>query len=160
MIKIRHEAPRRVAEQLTRAFITSRLDNSNSLLFGLPDVLIKNAANDPESSCAHGDLDEKIGPYLASPSTGALSSNQETHCLQDPSLYIQTYKALNGLAPGYIADILQVRSQVCSLRSAGEYTCCLCLGPASIARAFSVAEPRLWRPLPIHIKISNSASRF
>lgn len=36
---IRHLLPQKVTEQLTHTFVTSRLDNCNSLMCGLPAVL-------------------------------------------------------------------------------------------------------------------------
>ena len=77
-------------------------------------------------------------------------------------IILLTYKALNGLAPGYIADIFELHSQAGSLRSVRKY---LLSVPRTIVnncgdRAISVAVPRLWNPLPMHIKMSNSVPIF
>ena len=60
-------------------------------------------------------------------------------------LLIQVYKALNGLEPEYIADLLQEYVPTRSLRSAGAH---LLIEPKTTtrwgARAFSKAAPVLW----------------
>ncbi len=63
---------------------------------------------------------------------------------------LMIFKALHGISPKYIADLLipykNTRTKT-RLKSKGD-------------RAFSVATPRLWNPLPMHIKYSHSVDAF
>ena len=67
-----------------------------------------------------------------------------------------TYKALNGLAPVYLSDVLNDYTPVRDLRSSSQN---LLLVPMSNLksygdRAFSICAPKLWNFLPIHIRCS------
>ena len=70
-------------------------------------------------------------------------------------------KALNGLAPEYITDLLQAYVPTRSLRSAGAH---LLLEPKTTtrwgARAFSKTTPVLWNTLPSAIKATCSLASF
>ena len=74
-----------------------------------------------------------------------------------------TYKALNGMAPSYICDLLQVHQPNRNLRSASRGLS-LVVPPyqtqAYGARAFSVAAPTLWNSLPVDIKNAQSCLFF
>ena len=76
-------------------------------------------------------------------------------------LLIQVYNALNGLAPEYIADLLQEYVPTRAMRSAGAH---LLLEPKTatrwVARAFSKAAPVLWNTLPSSIKTAASLASF
>ena len=76
-------------------------------------------------------------------------------------LLIQVYKALNGLAPEYIADLLHEYVPTRSLRSAGAH---LLFEPKTTtrwgARAFSNTAPVLWNTLPSTIKAAASLACF
>ena len=61
-----------------------------------------------------------------------------------------TYRALNGLAPNYLQDLLQVYQPARSLRSSGDLKLVV---PRTRLRsygdsAFSVKAPSLWNSLP------------
>ena len=102
--KIRRYLDRRATELLVHAFITSKLDINNSLLYGLPDVhlhrlqIIHNTAARMIAripKCSH------ITPTLVT-----------LHWLpiKERILYkvlLMVFKAQHGLAPQYIADMLQ-----------------------------------------------------
>ena len=73
-----------------------------------------------------------------------------------------TYKALHNQAPGYIIELLSMYKPRRSLRSAALH---LLTVPSSNTksygdRAFSVAAPKLWNSLPVHIRTSDSLSSF
>ena len=72
-------------------------------------------------------------------------------------LLIQVYKALNGLAPEYIVDLLQEYVPTRALRSAGAY---LLLEPKTTTRrgaqAFSKSAPVLRNTLPSTVKTAAS----
>ena len=76
-------------------------------------------------------------------------------------LLIQVYKALNGLAPEYITELLQAYVPTRTLRSAGAH---LLLEPKTTtrrgARAFSKAAPVLWNTLPTTFKNCSFTSEF
>ena len=69
-----------------------------------------------------------------------------------------TYKAMQGLAPQYLSDLLEPYSPLRSLRSAPK------LLPNSLSfylrtygyKSFSVCAPRLWDSLRVYIKSSSS----
>ena len=70
-----------------------------------------------------------------------------------------TYKALNGMAPSYICDLLQAHQPNRNLRSASRGLL-LVVPPhqtqAYGARSFLVASPTLWNSLPVDIKNAQS----
>ena len=73
-----------------------------------------------------------------------------------------TFKALNGLAPAYITDLLTRSSSCRSLRSDDQL---LLKVPRSHKatkgdRAFTVAGPRLWNKLPLNIKAAPTLETF
>ena len=74
-----------------------------------------------------------------------------------------TYKALNGMAPSYICDLLQVHHPNRNLRSASRGLSLVVPAyqtQAYGARSFSVAAPTLWNSLPVDIKNAQSLSIF
>ena len=73
-----------------------------------------------------------------------------------------TYKALNNLAPKYIADLLQPVSHTRSLRSTTNQDLHV---PRSNSvtygdRSFSIAAPQLWNKLPDSLKCASSVECF
>ena len=74
-----------------------------------------------------------------------------------------TYKVLNGMAPSYICDLLQVHQLNRNLCSASRGLS-LVVPPhqtqAYGARSFSVAAPSLWNSLPVDIKNAQSLFIF
>ena len=71
------------------------------------------------------------------------------------------FKALNGQAPFYISDLIQLHAPIKSLRSADKlfvYTrsCCIHIGD----RTFAVSGPRLWNQLPLSIRLAPLLSVF
>ena len=74
-----------------------------------------------------------------------------------------TYKALNGMAPFYICDLLHVHQPNRNLRSASRglsFVVPPYQTQAYGARAFSVAAPTLWNSLPVDIKNAQSLFIF
>ena len=73
-----------------------------------------------------------------------------------------TYRALNGLAPNYLQDLLQVYQPARSLRSSGDLklvvpgTCLKSYG----GRAFSVKAPCLWNSLTLYMRTMSLMSTF
>ena len=80
----------------------------------------------------------------------------------DFKILLITYKALHGLAPLYITDLLPPKPNVRSLRSSDKG---LLVVPATNLRtkgdrAFAVVAPTLWNALPLALKNSVSVDSF
>ena len=73
-----------------------------------------------------------------------------------------TYKALNGLAPTYILEMLSPLKSVRTLRSSEQallevpHTKFVTRGD----RAFAARAPRLWNALPVQLRLAPSVSLF
>ncbi len=68
------------------------------------------------------------------------------------------YKALAGLAPKYISDLLIAYSPQRALRSSNQFllTVPRCRCKTKGGRAFSAAAPKLWNSLPVNVRLAPS----
>jgi hypothetical protein len=73
-----------------------------------------------------------------------------------------TYKALHGLAPTYLSDMVLPYIPTHTLRSpdAGLLTVPRISKQTAGGRAFSYRAPILWNGLPIHVRDADSVSTF
>lgn len=146
-------------ESVIHAFISCKLDYCNSLYVGLDHSslrrlqLVQNAA----ARLLTGTKKRKhITPVLAS-----------LHWLPirfriDFKVLLIVFKILTGLAPLYLKELIQVRYPARALRSSGEPLLDIPRTKLKTKgdRAFSVAAPKLWNSLPLHIRLAGSVERF
>ena len=146
-------------ERLIHAFVTSRLDNCNSVLHGLPNYVINRLQLVQNAAARLVVLSSKhdhVSPILA-----------DLHWLPihfriQFKILLLTFKALHGLAPVYLQDLLSKKSSSRNLRSSSQ----LLLQTKSFnmktygLRSFSVAAPLLWNSLPSDIRDIHQLSSF
>ena len=138
---------------LIHAYVTSRLDYCNGLLYGLPKESINRLQSVLNTAARLVTLTRKydsITPVL-----------KELHWLPVQfriryKVLLQVFKSLNGMAPKYLSDKLNKRPNN-GLRSDNKN---LLIIPKSHLklygdRAFSVAGPKLWNELPYDLRLSN-----
>ena len=161
--RIRKYLSKENTETLIHAFVSSRIDYCNSLLYGVPNChlyklqRVQNAAGRlifEESKYCH------VTPLLKS-----------LHWL--PVKYriifkvlLITFKAIHGLAPVYISELISIKdvslSRYC-LHSTKSLTLnCPALKSRKTLRdrSFFVAAPKLWNKLPTEIRDLNSMNNF
>ena len=145
-------------EQIVHSFITSRLDMGNSLLFGLPQNQIARLQRIQNTAARLVTLTKKrshITPVL-----------KDLHWLPVGyrivyKLMLFVYKALHNMTPDYITHLLQPYNPPRLLRSSNRSLLCEHRSKHSWGdRAFSIAAPRLWNNLPVHIINSTSLTQF
>lgn len=157
--KIRKYLDRPTTERLVHAFVSSRLDSCNSLLFGLPLYQIERLQHIQNSAArlvTLTSIKEHITPIL-----------NDLHWLTIQKrikfkLLLLTYKVLNGFAPSYLCDLIVPYKNQRNLRSNKQH---LLKVPNSRTttfgdRAFSVGAPRLWNTIPMDIKNAPSIDIF
>ncbi len=157
--RIRKYLDRDTTEQLVHAFISSKLDCSNSILFGLPECQLSKLQRIQNSAARLVTLSKKyehITPIL-----------QELHWLPVKQriiykLMLMTYKSLHGRTPDYISELITVKKPVRTLRSNSSTTLLrTSVNTASYGqRAFSHAAPELWNQLPSHIRNAETLNTF
>ena len=159
--RIRKYLSRPAAEALVHAFVTSKIDYCNSLLYGLPSTHIQKL--------------QRVQNAAARLVTGATRLCRITplfislHWLPvkfriNYKIVLLTFKCIHGLAPAYLADMILVKSPIrYNLRS----NCALQLVPSSVKhratlgdRAFQQAAPTLWNALPPTIRNISSFNVF
>ena len=143
-------------EKLVHAFINSKLDSANSLLHGLPTFLIdrlQNVQNAAARIITRTKKYDHTKPVLKQ--LHWLPVNQRIN----NEILLLTYKALNGLAPSYISELLEPYTPARNPRSSSKNF--LRIPPVSYGhRCFFFAAPGLWNPFPDFIRLSSSLSSF
>jgi hypothetical protein len=157
--KVRPFLTQQDAEKLIHAFITSRLDYCNALFTGLPKKHLKKLAliqNSAARLLTKTKKREHITPVLA-----------ELHWLPisyriDFKVMLITYKALNGIAPSYISELLISYQPQRKLRSSNSNLLIVpkVLHKQSGEAAFIHYAPKLWNTLPLYIKQASSVNIF
>ena len=148
----------RAAEQLVHFFVTSRLDNRNLLLFGLPDKLIYRLQllqHRAARLITHTKHDH-IRPVMKSLHWLPLRSRIIFKIL------LLVYKSLHGLAPAYLTELIKPYAPESNLRSRMKNRLIEPRTPLVTFgdRAFYKAGPTLWNKLPTHITSSPTLSSF
>ena len=147
------------AAQIIHAFVTSRLDYCNALLYKLPDYLLlrlKKVQNTAVRIIARYNITDSITPHLKTLHWLPVSLRIEF------KLLLLTYKIMTGLAPPYLCELLSLRELPRELRSSSDINL---LVPRSRTtsygdRAFSVAAPQLWNKLPSDIREAPTLAMF
>ena len=156
---IRKYLDKQAAEQLVHAFVTSRIDYANALLFGVPKSVtdkLQHLQNIAARVITRTRKFEHITPVLKSLHWLPVLERIEFKIL------LLVYKALHGLAPTYLSDLILPYQSSRRLRSADENrifvpsTKLVSFGD----QAFAKAGPILWNNLPMKIKQSKSVESF
>ena len=157
--KIRKFISQEDTERIVHAFISSKLDYCNGLLYGLPSneiLKLQRLQNSAARLVMKSKKSEHITPILI-----------DLHWLPVQEriifkLLLNTYKALHGLAPDYLSNLLSVYKPARSLRSSSSYNLSV---PRSRTvtygdRTFACACPKLWNQLPLSIRLSENIDSF
>ena len=152
---------RRSTEMLIHAFVSSRVDYCNSLLYGLPAYQLNKLQR----------VQNAATRLIFQPSkTVAVYQTYNLHWLPlkfriDFTILLLTYKAINGFAPFYLQELI-------SLKEACKYNLLidcdkLLLNPMKFNtlttlgdRSFAAAAPQLCNSLPYAIRGSPSVASF
>jgi hypothetical protein len=147
--------PKMMQKKCIHAFVTSRLDYCNALLSGYPDKALNKlqlVLNTATIFLTRTKRFDHITPVLAS-----------LHCLPvkaraDFKVLLLTYKALHGLVPTYLSDLVLPYIPACTLRSqdAGPLIVPRISKQTAGGRAFSYGAPFLWNGLPTHVRDADS----
>ena len=158
--KIRNVLSRETTKILIHAFVCSRIDNYNSLLFGLPKNLVnklQHLMNAAARVIARVDIHDHISPVL-----------KELHWLPVEQriifkINLITFKCLNDLAPSYLKELITLYQPNRTLRSSSDKLK-LATVPYNLKnygyRSYSVHAPILWNSLPFFIRSADSVATF
>ena len=157
---IRHDLPKSTTIQLVNSFIISRVDYCNSILAGVPKYQLdrlQSILNVAARLIFDYTRYDHITPLLRD----QLHWLRVTQCI-DFKRCLMVFKALHGLASGYISDYcvrVSTNQRRSNLRSASHN--CLVVPPPSMTitfgeRSFGICGPTTWNSLPDSVKDADS----
>jgi hypothetical protein len=156
--RIRKYLTRDSAETVIHALVTSRLDNNNALLAGLPDTQINRLQKLQKTAARVVLCVQKYDSINILATLHWLPIHERISF----KILLMVFKALRGLGPRYMSDMLQPYEPSRSLRS--QQQCLLQVPKTRLVtggdRAFSVIGPRLWNALPVDVKSCDSVDTF
>jgi hypothetical protein len=146
-------------ERIIHAFVTSKLDYQNGLLYGVPKTQLDKLQR-IQNAAAHlvtrTKKYEHITPIL-----------KDLHWLPVHQrvtfkILLFVFKALNNLAPTYLAELLEPLTHTRTLRSSNlNLLKCPKSNTGSFGdRSFSHAGPKLWNRLPVVIRECTTVDSF
>ena len=157
--KIRRYLDKSTTEQLVHAFVSSKLDNNNILLTGLPSKDISKLQRIQNSAArlvTFTKRREHITPVL-----------RDLHWLPvlDRIIFkilLLTYKVRHDMAPMYLCELLHSYVPTRTLRSSSQdlLQTPSCRTKTYGERAFSIIAPKLWNDLPYEIRHAPSINQF
>ena len=156
---IRKYLTREVTETLIHSFVTSKLDNLNALLIGLPMNTI--AKLQKVQNCSARLVTGSARSEHISPVLDKLHWLRVTERIEYKILLL-VYKCLHDAAPSYLQELLTPHTPVRTLRSCDRLllkkpkTKMISYGD----RAFAAAAPTLWNNLPYEVRASQSIPVF
>lgn len=157
--KIRKYLSTEAAQRAIHALITSRLDYSNSLLFGLPVYQLnrlQRLQNNAARVVARVKKYEHITPVLRSLHWLPVKERVKYKIL------LLTFKVIQGLSPQYISELIITKQHGRNLRSNSKFL--LQVPRTKTAtfgdRSFSCAAPKLWNELPPYLHSIDSLVTF
>ena len=138
--------------RLIHAFISSKVDHLNGLLYGIPKYLLHKLPmiqNNAAQIVTKSKRRDHITPIFSKPT---LVANRKENWLWKNLLL--TFKAQHGLAPGYICDLITPYQPHRALHS---LNLLLLKNPHSRTksygdRTFAVCSPYLWNKLPLNLR--------
>jgi hypothetical protein len=156
--KLRKFLDKETGAMITHAFVTSRLDYCNSLLYGISSSLstkLQHVLNTAARIVTRTRIGNHITPVLKT--LHWLPVVQR--CAFKRALL--TFKVIHGLAPSYLCDLIRYNSSSCDLRSISDVLLEVpkfksCLG----SRAFVFSAPKLWNSLPYDVRTCASLTIF
>ena len=159
LFQIRKYLTQPAAETLVHAFISSRLDNGNSLFIGLPECTLKHLQliqNTAARVITRRRKYDHITPVLKS-----LHWLPIRYRVQFKVLVI-TFKVIHGNAPEYLRELIQPKKNGRQLRSSNENLLHIprTKNVTHGDSCFQVAAPRLWNNLPCALRRVNSLDTF
>ena len=158
--KIRQYLTKEQTQSAIHAYVTSRLDQNNSLLSGVPATLLRKLKK-IQNAAAKVILQNKKREHQ----THELL--KELHWLPINQRHIfkillLIHKSLNGKGPNYLKEMLSPKPDPRPLRSSSEQL--LDISRTNLItygdRAFSIFGPRKWNALPLDIRSCTSISGF
>ena len=151
--------PRESTEMFVHAFITSRVDYGNSLLYGLPNYQlnkVQRVLNASARLVCNAPKFCHISPLLRGLHWLPVKARIQFKIL------LITFKAIHGLAPKYLRDLLTLKSSLYNLRSSGSILLFMQAVQSKTLgdRASMVAAPRLWNSLPKELRTITNVNSF
>ena len=156
--RIRKYLSRDATEQIIHSFITSRLDNNNALLYGLPANQLYRLQKVQNTAARIITFSKKscyITPIL-----------KELHWLPVAKrivfkLLLIVYKCTNNVAPTYLCELLSKYMPTRTLRSGNMELLQESRSNRTWGdRSFAIAAPRLWNELPLNIRTAKNVTVF
>ena len=158
--KIRNYITTHQAKSVVHAYVTSKLDLNNALLAGVPLTItskLQQIQNAAAKLITRSKKYDHVTPIL-----------RELHWLPIHQrilfkLLLMTFKALNGIGPAYLRDLLVLYQPSRVLRSASDPL--LLVVPKSRLktygdRSFSIVAPVQWNKLPLEIRSCQTVNAF
>ena len=158
--KIRKLLDRSTTETLIHAFVTSQLDYCNSLLYGVSKEQLsrlQSVQNAAARLVTQSRKFDHITPVLIDLHWLPIEARIRFKVL------LITYKIINGIAPMYLSDLIELYVPARNLRSMEKLRLVPPKGKYNKSyghRAFSVHAPFLWNSLPSEIRSAKNVECF
>ena len=158
--RVRTSLTRDACETLVHAYVTSRMDYCNSLLYGVPGYVLDRLQKVQNSAAKVITMARKrdhVRPTLAALHWLPVKERVEF------KIILHTWKALNDKAPPYIKELLTSRHPPRRVRTEDQK---LLVVPKKANyvhygdRAFQYAAPHLWNRLPLDARSETDVDRF